>query len=311
MGGGRTNGEGSCNCVVATIQEAPSPWTSSQLLSTPNANGPCPTTRAPALVVVQGLSEQHLVPTARRDRLPASADLPGTGWLTCTCTVPVSGVCPATPWQNVQAVVPRPDARPAGGPAALGRGGRDRAVHRGRTAGPAPERLRLRREGWFRVLARGEANPYAFQHLPVARPGRRTRRHALLDRELYLPEGWTDDPARLRVMDLAPDTPCATRPRAARRPKPVPACAGPAVAWVTGNSVYGHSADLRQWLEARDRSYVLTVAGNEHVWVGFRQVPVRDLWATLPEADWETRACGLGPRPCDWQCRVPRMSGLR
>ena len=32
--------------------------------------------------------------------------------------------------------------------------------------------------------------------------------------------------------------------------------AGLPVAWVTGDSVYGHSGDLRQWLEARDRSYV-------------------------------------------------------
>ena len=98
------------------------------------------------------------------------------------------------------------------------------------------------------------------------------------------------------------DTPLATKPELARALD-----AGLPVAWVTGDSVYGYSADLRQELEARGQSYVLAVAGNEHVWVGFRQVPVGDLWAALPEADWETLACGLGAkgsRVHDWQCRV-------
>ena len=133
------------------------------------------------------------------------------------------------------------------------------------------------------------------------------RGHALVDRELYLPEGWTNEPARLQAVGLAPDTPFATKPQQARRMLARALEAGLPVAWVTGDSVYGHSSDLRRWLEVRSQSYVLAVAGNEHVWVGFRQVPVADLWAALPEADWETLACGLGakgPRLYDWQCRV-------
>ena len=33
------------------------------------------------------------------------------------------------------------------------------------------------------------------------------RGHTLLDRELYLPEDWTDDPDRLQTVGLAPDPP--------------------------------------------------------------------------------------------------------
>ena len=54
---------------------------------------------------------------------------------------------------------------------------------------------------------------------------------------------------------------------------------GPPVAWVTGDSVYGHSSVLRQWLEAQGQSHVLAVPSNEHVWVGFHQVQVRDVRA--------------------------------
>ena len=76
-------------------------------------------------------------------------------------------------------------------------------------------------------------------------------------------------------------------------------------AWVVGDSVYGHSSQLRQGLEEQGQAYVLAVPGNEYVWVGFRQVQVQDLVAELPAAAWQPRACGLGakgPRVYDWQC---------
>ena len=129
----------------------------------------------------------------------------------------------------------------------------------------------------------------------------------LLDRELYLPQSWTNKPARLQAVGLAPDTPFATKPQLARRMLARVLNAGPPVAWVTGDCVYGHSTDLRQWLEARGQSYVMAAPANEHVWVGFRQVQVQDVRAHLPDADWETQACGLGPkgpRLYNWQCRV-------
>ena len=129
----------------------------------------------------------------------------------------------------------------------------------------------------------------------------------LLDRELYLPESWTNDGARLRSVGLASDTPFATKPQLARRMLARVLDAGPPVAWVTGDTVHDHAADLRQWLETRGQSHVLAVPANEHVQVGFRQVPVRDALAQLPEENWQTLACGLGakgPRLYDWQCRA-------
>ena len=107
----------------------------------------------------------------------------------------------------------------------------------------------------------------------------------LLDRELYLPGGWTDKPARLWAVGLAPDTPFATKPQLARRMLARVLDVGPPVAWVTGDSVYVHSSALREWLEARGQSHVLAMPSNEHVWGGFRQVQVWDIQAQLPEAD--------------------------
>ena len=43
------------------------------------------------------------------------------------------------------------------------------------------------------------------------------RGYTLLDAELYLPKGWTDQPARLQGVGLAPDTPLVTKPQLAQR----------------------------------------------------------------------------------------------
>jgi SRSO17 transposase len=41
--------------------------------------------------------------------------------------------------------------------------------------------------------------------------------HAFIDRALYLPKAWTDDPARLAAAHVPEGTGFATKPRLARR----------------------------------------------------------------------------------------------
>ncbi len=129
----------------------------------------------------------------------------------------------------------------------------------------------------------------------------------LLDRALYLPRSWTDAPARLQAVGLAADTPFATQPQLAQQLLGRARAAGVTAAWVVGDSVYGHSSQLRQWLESQAQAYVLAVPGNEYVWVGHRQVQVQEIQAGLLAEEWQPRACGLGaqgPRVYDWQCRA-------
>ena len=93
------------------------------------------------------------------------------------------GVGAATLWRDVPGGGSRPDARPAGGPAGLGRGGRDLVVHRGRKAprGRSPEpqgkRLDLRLSGpgfdwggWFTDLAAHGAQGVTTDDDPVYGP---------------------------------------------------------------------------------------------------------------------------------------------
>ena len=125
-------------------------------------------TAAYAALAVQGLPGQRLAPAVRRDLPPATADLPGADGRPVRALCQFAGPVPAPgpaglrgggfhPVAGRAGGGARPGARPAGCSAVVGRGGRDLAVPRGRqasrgrgpgaggrTAGPAPERARLR-----------------------------------------------------------------------------------------------------------------------------------------------------------------------
>jgi SRSO17 transposase len=128
--------------------------------------------------------------------------------------------------------------------------------------------------------------------------------HTLVDRELYLPREWTDDPQRCIQAGIPDDRSFATKPALARQMLERAFAAGVRAAWVTGDSIYGDDRRLRMWLEEREQAYVLAVSGKEYVWIGFRQHPVKELLSALPEEAWVRLSAGdgaKGPRWYDWQ----------
>jgi SRSO17 transposase len=126
---------------------------------------------------------------------------------------------------------------------------------------------------------------------------------AFLDRALYLPKEWTDDPARCQRAGIPERTSFATKTELAKRMLWQAFKAGVPAAWVTGDEVYGGDGDLRRWLETQGRPYVLAVRENQYVWRGLRQFKVAALVATLPKRAWHkiTIAWGCkGPRRYAW-----------
>lgn len=126
---------------------------------------------------------------------------------------------------------------------------------------------------------------------------------AFIDRALYLPEEWTDDPDRCRAAGVPEGTAFATKPGLARAMLERAFAAGVPAAWVTGDEVYGSDGGLRRWLESERRPYVLAVRANQHVWVGFRQSTVVALAKALPKRAWHTitiAAGSKGPRRYSW-----------
>src|SRR5438105_5153855 len=65
--------------------------------------------------------------------------------------------------------------------------------------------------------------------------------HALLDRALYLPQEWIDDPPRCRAAGIPEEVTFATKPELARRLVERALEAGARPAWVVADSVYYYS----------------------------------------------------------------------
>jgi SRSO17 transposase len=127
---------------------------------------------------------------------------------------------------------------------------------------------------------------------------------ALLDRELYLPKEWTDDPGRCRQAGVPAERRFATKPQLAKAMLQRALAAGVPAKWVTGDSVYGDDRRLRMWLEAHPHAYVLAVSGKEYVWLDWHQRQVKTVLAALPEDGWSRLSAGdgtKGPRWYDWR----------
>jgi SRSO17 transposase len=127
---------------------------------------------------------------------------------------------------------------------------------------------------------------------------------ALLDRELYLPEEWTDDRERCRQAGIPDERRFATKPQLAQQMLARTLAAGVPARWVTGDSVYGNDRRLRMWLEAQPHAYVLAGSGQEYVWLDWRQRQVKTILAALPAEGWTRLSAGdgtTGPRWYDWR----------
>jgi SRSO17 transposase len=134
--------------------------------------------------------------------------------------------------------------------------------------------------------------------------------HAFIDRELYLLEEWTDDPARCASVGIPELLPFRTKPQLAIGMLERLRQARVAVDWVVADSVYGGNPDLRSYLQASTQPYVMAVACNEPVVLdvpslGVRRLEVQELPTLLGPADWQTLSMSegtKGPRLFDWAC---------
>lgn len=122
-----------------------------------------------------------------------------------------------------------------------------------------------------------------------------------LDRELYLPKAWMDDPSRCAKAGIPEDRTMATKPVLAADMIERALDAGVQAAWVTGDSVYGQHSGLRRRLESRGMHYVMAVPMNQQVITpapgGFgTQGRVDELVAALDPRAWRERTAGTGSK---------------
>jgi SRSO17 transposase len=130
--------------------------------------------------------------------------------------------------------------------------------------------------------------------------------HAFIDRALYLPKAWTDDPARMKAAHVPEKTAFATKPALAVAMIERAIAAAAPFAWVAADSVYG-VGEVERALRRAGKGYVLGVASNHSVNSWGKTKPVSGTAESVAQglrpSDWKRLSAGdgaKGPRLYDW-----------
>jgi SRSO17 transposase len=130
--------------------------------------------------------------------------------------------------------------------------------------------------------------------------------HAFIDRALYLPKAWTDDPARMEAARVPDGTAFATKPALAVAMIKRTIAAGVPFTWVAADSVYG-VGDVETALRRAGRGYVLGVSSDHHFRSWQRKPPVagtaEEIASNIDPALWRRLSAGDGTKSArlhDW-----------
>jgi len=130
--------------------------------------------------------------------------------------------------------------------------------------------------------------------------------HAFIDRALYLPKSWADNPVRRKATHVPHDIDFATKPQLATQMIARAETVGVPFRWVAADSVYG-VGDIERELRRLGKGYVLGV-DSTHVfrsWGKKRLISgtAAEIAKTLEPSDWRRLSAGIGtkgPRLHDW-----------
>ena len=146
---------------------------------------------------------------------------------------------------------------------------------------------------------------------------------AMIDRELYLPERWTEDPERCHAARVPEQVGFRTKPELAQVMLARALDADVPAAWVTADEVCGGSPTLRGWLEGRGVWHVLAVKCTELLEApaadrpaGTARTSATQLAAAVRATQWIACSAGHGAkgrRLYDWtrvELAAPATTGM-
>jgi len=90
--------------------------------------------------------------------------------------------------------------------------------------------------------------------------------HVFLDRRLYLPQEWCDDPERRKKAKVPEEVVFQTKPQQAIAMLEHAWQQGVPMRWVAGDEVYGDAPELRDAIARHGKLYVLGVRSHNPVW---------------------------------------------
>ena len=124
--------------------------------------------------------------------------------------------------------------------------------------------------------------------------------YTFIDRDLYLPRSWTDDPQRCATAGIPDDAVFATKPARARAMIDRALDRRHPAGWAAGDEVYGADPALRKDLAARGLGYVLAVAKSHPFTTGIGPRRAIDLAVRLPKSCWQRLSAGTGAKGERW-----------
>jgi SRSO17 transposase len=137
--------------------------------------------------------------------------------------------------------------------------------------------------------------------------------HALIDRELYLPQSWASDRERCRAAGIPEEVEFTTKPRQALAMISRAIAGGVPFAWFTADEAYGQAKYLQAWLEDQDVCYVMAIRCSDTLTVPAGRQRADTLIAAVSGRAWQRLSTGAGahgPREFAW-ARIPVRPGWR
>ncbi len=135
--------------------------------------------------------------------------------------------------------------------------------------------------------------------------------HALIDRELYLPQSWAEEADRRRAASIPEDVEFTTKPRQAQAMISRAIAAGVPFGWFTADETYGQAKYLQAWLEGQDVSYVMAIRCSDTLTMPDGEQRADALIPAAPARAWQRLSTGAGahgPREFDWTRIAVRTS---
>lgn len=132
------------------------------------------------------------------------------------------------------------------------------------------------------------------------------RGRALIDRRVYLPKSWADDPQRCAAAGVPAEVEFATKPELALDMITDAVAATMPAAWVASDELYGDNGAFRAGAAKLGLGYVLAVSCDHRIpaWPGGKRCLRADrITAALPAGCWHRISAGTGskgPRWYDW-----------
>ena len=128
---------------------------------------------------------------------------------------------------------------------------------------------------------------------------------------MYLPKAWSEDTARRQAAAIPDVIAFQTKPQLAQEMLAQVWQEGLAIRYVTGDTLYGNSPQLRDFIAKSRHLYVLDIGSHHHVVYEGSSQSLPGIVESMPNSQWQKIACRLSEKGWLWYewsaCRIEML----